>query len=227
MRTFPLFLIPLSFTVPLLTACDSTTDPEPDPEPETRPFEMTAEAVVMDWAVTREQEMPCGGREVGGGSISGTATFTDPGELELELSSVWDIANLMDPEDVEYEPEGPAGGPVAPVFGQAEYPYDFYFNPLTAECESAVSATGEAVFEDAEGNVLYGLVTGGETHRLDFEMEGDGIETFAVIEFDGGTGPFEEASGSFVAHTIARFDFQQQTFVLDLVDVLEGGTITY
>jgi hypothetical protein len=216
-------LAPLALFVVIVTGCSSSTDRDPV----TVPVELTEASLALDWGVTREQELACGGSEVGGGAVSGTGVFTDIGQLSIELSSVWDIGNLLDPAEVSFEPQGPAGGPVAPVFGLGEYPYDFQFNPLAGQCGAGVSATGELLLTAQNGDRMFGLITGGETHRLDFVLEGDGIETFATVELDGGTGRFDKATGSFVVHTITRFDLVAGVFVIDLAEVLPGGTIAF
>lgn len=201
---------------------------------QTRPFDMTSADVGLDWGITKFQEEPCSGNEMAGGEISGSGSFAQIGTLAVSMSSAWDIGNLLDDAAKQYEPTSeaaPAERPAAPVLGQDDYPYAFQFDPFTNTCldpgESVVSATGDLVFTANDGDEIFGLVTGGETYRLDFVMEGDGIETFAEIAFDGGTGRFDGASGSFVVHTIFRFDFTAGAFVLDLVDVLPGGTIRY
>jgi hypothetical protein len=217
----------LSFAISCIICFSSCSSSDPDPGPQTVPIEMLSANLNLDWAITREHEMPCGGDEVGGGAISGMVNFAEIGELLLELSSVWDIANQLDPGEVIYEPEGPAGGPVARVFGKEEYPYNFMFSPFTGQCETVVSATGEMTLTAGTGDIIFGMVEGGETHRLDFVMEGDGIETFARIDIEGGTGQFENATGQFTTHTITRFDFDSNSFVMDLATVLPGGSITY
>ena len=203
-----------------------------EPVTETRPFEMTAADVRLDWGITIFQEEPCSGNQMAGGEISGTATFGALGPLTVGMTSAWDIDDLLDDAEKRYEPVSPnAAGPAAPVLGQGDYPYAFQFDPFENVClepgESVVSATGDAVFTAADGDELYALVTGGETHRLDFVMEGDGIETFAEVDFAGGTGRFTGATGSFVIHTIFRFDFPTEAFVLELAEVLPGGTVRY
>ncbi len=210
----------------LLVACQT------EPAAETRPFEMTDADIQLDWGITIFQEEPCSGDAMAGGEISGTGTFGALGPLSVGMTSAWNIDELLDPADVRYEPVSPnAAGPVAPVLGQDDYPHAFQFDPFDDVClepgESVVSANGDAVFATADGDQLYALVTGGETHRLDFVMEGDGIETFAEVEFAGGTGRFAGATGSFVVHTIFRFDFPTEAFVLELAEVLPGGTVRY
>lgn len=217
----------LSLSISSFIYCSSCSSSDPEPGPKTIAVEMLSADLNLDWAITRDHEMPCGGNEVGGGAISGTATFAEIGLVNLELSSVWDIENKLEPAEVEHEPEGPAGGPVARVFGKQEYPYDFMFSPFTGQCETVVSATGELTLTTDNGDTIFGMVEGGETHRLDFVMEGDGVETFARIDIEGGTGEFEGATGQFVTHTITRFDFESNQFVMDLATVLPGGTITY
>jgi hypothetical protein len=202
-----------------------------DRQVEERPFEMTTADVGLDWGITKFQEEPCSGNEMAGGEISGTADFAGIGTLSVEMSSAWDIGNLLDDAEKGYEPvsdAAPQDRPAAPVLGQDDYPYAFNFDPFTQQCAvPVVSATGDVLFTAPDGDELYGLVIGGETYRLDFVMEGDGIETFAIVEFAGGTGRFSDATGSFVVHTIFRMDFNIGEFVLDLAEVLPGGTIRY
>ena len=201
---------------------------------QTRPFEMTGADVELDWGITIFQEEPCSGNQMAGGEISGTTTFAGIGSLVVNMTSAWNIDDLLDDAEKRYQPVSPAApadGPAAPVLGHGDYPYAFQFDPFQNLClppgESVVSANGELVFTATDGDELYGLVTGGETYRLDFVLEGDGIETFAEIEFAGGTGRFDGATGSFVIHTIFRFDFATDAFVLDLAEVLPGGTVRY
>lgn len=205
-----------------LAACDGT-----DTDVEERPFVLGSSDFEVDWGVTRDQELACDGEEIAGGSSSGEGEFTPIGRSTLEISSAWNIGDLLDPAVVQFDPTGPAGGPVAPVLGQNDYPYAFHFNPLTGACGAAVIATGAVELTTQNGDKVYGEVTGGETHRLDFVIQGDGIETFAIIEIVGGTGRFRNATGTFVAHTITRFDFDSSRFVMDLAEFLPGGIIAY
>lgn len=217
-------LVPLAAFVVAATGCDvSGTD-----GPQTRSFEMTDPEIALVWALTRDQELACEAPAMAGGEISGEATFVSIGRLALEMSAAWDIgAANPDPDAAEFEPDGPAGGPFAPVLGQDRYPYQFQSNPFTGACDPVVAATGELDLIAEDGDRILGVVTGGETHRLDFLMEGDGIETFTVIQFDGGTGRFTGATGSFVVHLIVRFDPAQGRFVTDLAEVLPDGTIRF
>ncbi len=191
------------------------------------PFKMSRSNLALAWGVQRDQELACGGDEIAGGAIAGNGNFTHLGRSTIEMSSAWEIGNLLDPGDVQFTPEGPAGGPVAPVLGPGDYPYDFQFDPFTGTCGETVSATGELVLTAANGDQVFGVVVGGETHRLDFIMEGDGVETFAIIDVDGGTGRFEDATGSFIIHTITRFDVDAGMFVIDLAELLPDGSIAH
>jgi hypothetical protein len=200
--------------------------------PREREFGMTDADVALAWGITIFQEVPCGGPQIAGGEMTGEATFTGGLQrAELTMSSAWDIGNLLDDADKEFQPVSPhAAGPAAPVLGSNDYPHAFAFNPFTDDClapgETPVVATGHIVFT-ADGAELHGNVVGGETYRLDFVVPGDGIETFNKIEFDGGTGRFSGATGSFVVHSIFRYDHDDEEFVLELAEVLPGGTITY
>ena len=220
-------LIPLAAFVLIAAGC-----PAPTPDTVTHAFTMSDPDIELVWGITIFQEEPCGGGEFAGGEVDGEATFGELGGLTVAMSSAWDIGNLLEEDEKEFEPDSPAAaGPAAPVLGQDDYPHQFEFNPFTGDClepgETPASATGQVRFAADNGDELHGLVTGGETHRLDFVVEGDGIETFNIIEFDGGTGEFSRATGSFVVHTILRFDHDAEEFVIDLVEVLPGGTITY
>jgi hypothetical protein len=194
-----------------------------------RPFKLSRSDLSLDWGIERDWELLCGGDEIAGGESSGFGHFTHLGRTEIHMSAAWDIgARIADPTQAEFTPVSPAAaGPFAPVFGTGAYPIPFQFNPFTGQCEQVVAATGTMRLTAANGDEVHGVVTGGETHRLDFIREGDGIETFAIVAIDGGTGRFAGASGSFVVHTITRFDFDEMTFVIDLAEVLPGGTISY
>lgn len=209
--------------------------------PVERPFKMNRSNLSLDWGIEGAQEVACqialgaatspeDAEEIAGGEISGSANLTHLGLAEVHLSAAWDVGNLL--AEPEFDPVSPAaGGPAAPVLGPDDYPYTFHVNPfeppLPPSCETVVTATGELLLTAANGDELHGSVLGGETHRLDFIQEGDGVETFAIIEADGGTGRFADATGSFVVHTITRFDFDAQQFVIDLAEFLPGGTIVY
>lgn len=215
---------PLAIVVVLAAACQT-----PGTGTETRTFTMSDPNVEMTWVLTAQQEDFCEGGEMAGGELGGAATFGELGSLELTMSAAWDIGQVNDdPTQSEYEPDSEhAGGPFAPVLGQADYPHPFQTNPDDNSCEEVVSASGELELLDDDGDELLGLVTGGETHRLDVASEGDGIETFVEIDFDGGTGKFADASGSAVLHLITHFDAGQGEFVIDEIGVLSGGSVQY
>lgn len=214
----------LALLVLIATACQA-------PDPGATTFELSDPAIQMDWVVVRDQELACGGGEMAGGEISGDAAFGALGRLDIDMSAAWDVgAANPDPTAATYEPQSPhAAGPFAPVLGQNEYPHPFEFNPFTQMCDPTVSATGELTLTADDGDRIDGIVTGGETHRLDVAagQEGDGIEVFAEVEFIGGTGTFAGASGSAVLHLITHFDFGTGAFVIDEAEVLPGGTIRY
>jgi hypothetical protein len=190
-----------------------------------RPFKMSRSNIHLEWAVIAPQEQICSGKRIAGGSTVGKGNFTHLGLAEIEMSAAWDIDRLI--ATPQFVPEGPAGGPVATVLSGSEYPYQFGFNPFTQQCGPEVIATGELVLTAANGDKLFGEIVSGETHRLDFLAEGDGIENFSIIEVVGGTGRFQGATGSFIIHTISRFDPAAGRFVIDLAEVMPGGTIAY
>lgn len=219
---------PLRHLLPVVLLAATAAACAPGNGPQTRDFEMTGQDLELVWGITRDQELPCNGAEMAGGAFAGNASFTGLGTMGVDFSAAWDIgARVADPDQAVYDPTGPAGGPFAPVLGTDDYPYAFQYDPFTGTCDPVVSATGDVVFTADDGDELLGVVTGGETHRLDFVVEGDGIETFATVDFAGGTGTFENASGSFTVHTIVRFDTTVMAFVIDLAEVLPGGTVTY
>lgn len=192
-----------------------------------RPLKLSRSDMRVDWAVENAQELACGGSKIAGGASSGEGNFTQLGLSGIRVSAAWDIGHLLDPNNTQFVPIGPAGGPVAPVLGPGDYPYGFHFDPFTGQCGAAVIATGDVVLTAANGDKVFGAIQGGETYRLDFVNPGDGIETFAITEIVGGTGRFENATGSFVAHTITRFDYPTGRFVIDLTELLPGGTIVH
>jgi hypothetical protein len=193
--------------------------------PEPRPFTLSQADLQIGWGVTKAQEIACGAPGIAGGSTVGEAVFAHLGRASVEVSAAWDIDHLI--SDPQYHPVGPAGGPVAPVLGPGDYPYAFHFDPKTGQCGSGPTATGQIRITAANGDEVDGRVTGGETFRLDFSFPGDGVETFLEVEITGGTGRFAEASGSFVAHTITRFNPVSGASSVDLAELLPGGTISY
>ena len=203
---------------------------EPSDGPTTRTFEMSDPEVALEWVVTAPQEEACGAPEVAGGEIAGSADFGDLGRLEVEVSAVWDIGEANpNADESSYEPESEhTGGPFAPVLTGDVYPYAFVASPFPSDaCGPSETATGAFELVSDDGDTISGVVAGGETHRLDVNTEGDGIESFVEIEFTGGTGAFEGASGSAVLHLITHVDPAEMQFVIDVVGILEGGTIRY
>jgi hypothetical protein len=73
---------------------------------------------------------------------------------------------------------------------------------------------------------VFGNITGGEAHRLDFIINGDGVESFVEVAVTGGTGRFAGATGSFVVHSIARIQ-PTLRFAITLAEILPGGTLGY
>jgi hypothetical protein len=158
--------------------------------------------------------------------MTGQGNFSQLGLSSVTISAAWDIDRLISTS--QFTPTSSAvGGPVATVLQADEYPYAFHFDPATQQCGTTVQATGEIVLTAANGKKVFGAVSGGETFRLDFQNPGDGIETFSIITVVGGTGRYENATGSFTTHTIARFDYTSGQFLIDLAEVLPGGTISY
>lgn len=193
-------------------------------------FEMSEPDVAMQWVISAFQEQACAAPRVAGGEIAGTATFGALGQLALTMSAAWDIeAANPDPDAASYEPDSPdAGGPFAPVLSGDDYPYPFVASPFPSDvCGPSETATGELELSAGDGDTITGVVTGGETHRLDVNVQGDGIETFVEIEFNGGTGAFANASGYALLHLITHVDPSVMQFVIDEVEVLAGGTIRY
>lgn len=195
-----------------------------------RAFEMSDADVAMPWVVTAFQEEACGAPRVAGGEIAGSATFGVLGPMDLQMSAAWDIAAANpDPDAATYQPDSPhAGGPFAPVLSGDDYPHAFAAAPFPSDtCDGSEVTTGELELASAAGPTITARVTGGETHRLDVNTQGDGIEAFVEIEFEGGTGDFAGASGSAVLHLITHVDPTLMQFVIDEVEILSGGTIRY
>ena len=190
-----------------------------------RPVTLNHHALVPTWTVTKDQESSCGGTAVAGGQVGGKGQFTHLGRSSVDVSVAWDVANLIQTPP-RYTPVGPAGGPVAPVIGQSRYPYAFHYDPQSGNCQQTVAATGKVVLTAATGELLLGDITGGEAHRLDFIIPGDGVESFLEVAVTGGTGRFSGATGSFVVHTIARVQ-PTLRFAITLAEVLPGGTLGY
>jgi hypothetical protein len=190
-----------------------------------RPVKLNHHALVPVWTVSKDQELGCGGSAVAGGQVGGKGDFTQLGSSAVDVSAAWNIGNLLKTPP-RYSPVGPAGGPVAPVIGQSGYPYAFHYNPQTGKCGQAVAATGKAVLTASNGDQVFGNITGGEAHRLDFIINGDGVESFVEVAVTGGTGRFAGATGSFVVHSIARIQ-PTLRFAITLAEILPGGTLGY
>jgi hypothetical protein len=157
--------------------------------------------------------------------VGGKGNFSHLGQSSVNVSAAWDVGHLIQ-TPARYSPVGPAGGPVAPVLGQNDYPYAFNYDPIAKACGQTVSATGKVILTASNGDRLFGDITGGEAHRLDFILNGDGVETFAEVQVSGGTGRFANATGEFVVHTIARI-LPTLRFAITLAEILPGGTVGY
>jgi hypothetical protein len=208
----------------VLTACDDDDDDDNPVNVEQYDFEISNDSLVVDWAISRDQEVACGGDSIAGGSTSGPADIAPLGTGTIQAAAAWKIDSLI--ANPVFNPSGPAGGPVATVLGPSQYPYEFHVDLLNAGCGAGPSATGEVRITLANGSEVHGRVQGGEAHRLDFLTPGDGVESFVYVRIDGGTGQFENATGSFTMHTIIRFA-GASGFVVDLAEVLPGGTISF
>jgi hypothetical protein len=193
-----------------------------------RPFALNNQDLTIAWAVTGSQEEKCAGTgiRITGSAVSGNGDFTHLGETTVSTSMAWNIGRLLTPDAVRYKAIGPASGPVAPVFGRGQYPYAFHYDPIRGACGPGVTATGKVVLTAANGDQVFGDVVGGETHKLDFIIDGDGAENFAEVAVTGGTGRFEGATGSFTVHSIARLG-PTLKFVVTFAEVLPGGAIGY
>jgi hypothetical protein len=204
----------------LLIACGSD-----DPSGPPGVLELNNQHLAPLWTVSKGQELGCGGTGVAGGHVGGTGDFSSLGESTVDVSAAWDVPNLIQTTP-QYTPVGPASGPVAPVLGQSDYPFAFHYDPETGDCQQTVEATGKVVLTAANGDRLYADITGGEAHKLDFIIDGDGVETFTRTMVTGGTGQFSDAAGSFVVHTIVRLT-PTFRFEITLAEILPGGTLTY
>jgi hypothetical protein len=210
----------------VFTACDDDDDDENNPvNVDQFDFELSSDSLAVDWAISRDQEVACSGDSIAGGATSGQADITPLGTCTIQAYAAWKIDSLI--ANPVFNPSGPAGGPVATVLGPTQYPYQFHVDLNTLACGTGPSATGEVRITLANGSEVHGRVQGGEAHRLDFLLPGDGVESFVYVRIDGGTGDFENATGSFTMHTIIRFDAGSSGFVVDLAEALPGGTISY
>lgn len=188
-----------------------------------RPLKLNHHAVSLKWGITKSMEQACGGPAIAGAEAGGVANFSHLGITTTSWSAAWDIGNLLT-GPAQFTPVGPASGPVAPVLVQSAYPYAFHYNPATDACGAAVTATGKIVLTASNGDRLLGDVVGGEAHKLDFIVDGDGVEVFVRAAVTGGTGRFANATGSFVIHAIGRTTLK---FEIKLLELLPGGAIGY
>jgi hypothetical protein len=190
-----------------------------------RPLALNHHALTLNWGITKSQEQGCGAQAIAGGDLGGNAEFTHLGNSTVSVSAAWDIGHLIT-GSARFTPVGPASGPVAPILGRNAYPYAFHYDPSTSSCKPGHTATGRVTLVAANGDRVTGDITGGETHKLDFLIDGDGIENFATIDVTGGTGRFADATGSFVVHTIARLQ-PTLKFAVTFAEILPGGTVNY
>jgi len=237
MTTHRSVAIGLLSTVALLSGCAASGDNRDaglSPEAVTavlskgsdaRPLILNHHALALNWGITKSQEEGCGGSAIAGGDLGGSADFSQLGHSTVSVSAAWDIGHLITGSS-HFQPKGPASGPVAPVLGESAYPYNFHYNPSTGKCSAGFTATGKVVLVAANGDRVTGNITGGETHKLDFIVDGDGVETFATVRVTGGTGRFDGATGSFIVHSIARLQ-PSLKFALTLAELLPGGTLGY
>lgn len=190
-----------------------------------RPLKLNHHAVSLTWGITKSQEEACGGPAIAGAEAGGIANFSHLGITTTSWSAAWDIGNLLT-GPAQFTPVGPASGPVAPVLLQSAYPYAFHYDPLADACGAAVAATGKIVLTAPNGDRLLADVVGGEAHKLDFIVDGDGVEVFVRAAVTGGTGRFANATGSFVLHAMGR-TLPTLKFQIKLLEVLPGGAIGY
>jgi len=190
-----------------------------------RSLTLNHHALALNWGITKSQEEGCGGTAIAGGDLGGSAVFSHLGYSSVSVSAAWDIGHLIT-GSARFKPQGPASGPVAPVLGQSKYPYNFHYDPANNKCGAGHVATGKVVLVAANGDQVRGDITGGETHKLDFIVDGDGVETFATVTVTDGTGRFAGATGSFVVHSIARLQ-PSLTFAITFAELLPGATLGF
>jgi hypothetical protein len=232
-------IVPLPVSLALLLGCTGASDEGGSHAPvspeaitavlsrgaDARPFKLNHQDLDVVWAVTRAQDLGCGGSGFTGAGVAGKGDFSHLGQTTVSVSPAWDIGHLIQGSP-KYKPVGPASGPVAPILGRGAYPYTFHYDPATGTCGQTVTATGKVVLTAANGDRVFGDVLGGETHKLDFVVDGDGGEVFVEVAVTGGTGRFEGATGSFTVHAISRLG-PTLKFVVTLAEVLPGGTLGY
>ncbi len=166
----------------------------------------TLDAAVL-WGVSHFAELACtdGASSVAGAASVASGHFSHLGDIATYIDAAWDW-------DVSaagnFSPVGPDTGPSATVLPTGSLPHTFAFDPFAGSCGTTVTATGQVTIIGANGDLLFGQVTGGEVYELDFDVDtpppGDGQESFITVDITGGTGRFANASGSFVSHTIFR-----------------------
>lgn len=230
----PLTLASATFIALALAGCDSTTSPEsPDlsvlskpkpidpgpparPEPPhgnraatpERPIKGTFKNFEPIWVVSHFHEDVCGDI-VAGAEVKSRGNVAHLGLTWVTASAAWDWAV---PAADLFTPTGPASGPSATILPGA---YDF--------CSQDVTATGLVTLVAANGDSLYGVVSGGEVYELAFDVAGDGQEQFIAVEVDGGTGRFVDADGHFVIHSI----FHLVDMEIVQSSIMPGGRISY
>ena len=160
------------------------------------------------WVVSHFSERACNGL-VAGAEVKSRGNVSHLGLTTVTASAAWDWAT---PAGSVFRPSGPVTGPSATILPDS-----------TEFCSQPVTATGRVTLAAANGDVLYGIVAGGEVYELGYEQPGDGQEQFMIVTVDGGTGRFVEAEGQFVIHSI--FDLGNMKMVRS--EIMPGGRIRY
>jgi len=155
------------------------------------------------WGVSHFAEEACTGNtiHVAGAASVASGHFSQLGDVTTYIDAAWDWSVLV--TSPEFTPVGPTtafSATVLPATGSL--PHTFAFDPFGFTCGFTVTATGQVIIIGANGDLIFGQVTGGEVYELNFNGPGDGQESFLKVDIITGTGLFDGATGSFVSHSV-------------------------
>ncbi len=134
----------------------------------------TFDAAVI-WGVPNQLENACSGGIIAGAASVANGVFSQLGDISSYVNAAWDWSQTPVPN---HTPEGPttaSNAVVLPVGGNS-YPHTFKFDPFATSftCAPTATATGQVIIIAANGDFVFGQVTGGEVYELGFDNDGDG-----------------------------------------------------